>query len=316
MRIAVLGAGGGLGRNVVDAARAAKHDVVALVRDPKRAALPDDVTTVVGNAIRVDDVVRAMTGADATMFCVNPPFASWLTTFRPLLACAIAAARQTNSRLVFPANVWIYGAGCVNELIAESRVPSPTSRRGKLRAEMEQRIHAAGIRYAMIRLPEFYGPSVVSLTARVFRAALADRRALWPGPLDVTIELVYMPDAARVLSRSRSPQIATPPCFISQACVRRRGSSPISSTRRRAASRASSVCRTGCCPLRACLTRRHVARPTSGICGHIRFCSTARRTPRASARSAGRRSPTRSRRRWRGIARTQRSNCKPDSSRW
>ena len=76
MRIAVLGAGGGLGRNVVDAARAARHDVVALVRDPKRAALPDDVTTVVGDATRVDDVVRAMTGADATMFCVNPPFAS------------------------------------------------------------------------------------------------------------------------------------------------------------------------------------------------------------------------------------------------
>jgi len=49
MRIAVLGAGGGLGRNVVDAARAAKHDVVALVRDPKRAELPDDVTTVVGD---------------------------------------------------------------------------------------------------------------------------------------------------------------------------------------------------------------------------------------------------------------------------
>jgi nucleoside-diphosphate-sugar epimerase len=199
MRIAVLGAGGGLGRNVVDAARAAKHDVVALVRDPKRAALPDDVTTVVGDATRVDDVVRAMTGADAAMFCVNPPFATWLTTFQPLLACAIAAARQTDSRLVFPANVWIYGAGRVDELVAESRVPFPTSLRGTLRAAMEQQIRAAGIRYAMVRLPEFYGPSVVSLTARVFRAALADRRALWPGPLDVTIELVYMPDAARVL---------------------------------------------------------------------------------------------------------------------
>ena len=99
MRIAVLGAGGGLGRNVVDAARAAKHDVVALVRDPKRAELPDDVTTVVGDATHVDDVVRAMAGADATMFCVNPPFATWLTTFPPLLACAIAAARKTNTRL-------------------------------------------------------------------------------------------------------------------------------------------------------------------------------------------------------------------------
>ena len=63
MRIAVLGAGGGLGRNVVNAARAARHDVVALVRDPKRAALTNDVTTVVGDATRVDAVARAMSGA-------------------------------------------------------------------------------------------------------------------------------------------------------------------------------------------------------------------------------------------------------------
>ncbi len=199
MRIAILGAGGGLGRNVVDAARAAKHEVVALVRDPGRAELPDEVTTVAGDAARIDDVERAMTGADATLFCVNPPLATWLTTFRPLLECAIAAARRTNTRLVFPANVWIYGPGRTGDLVGESRTPSPTSQRGGLRAEMEQRIAAAGIRYAMVRLPEFYGPSVVTLTARVFRAALADRRALWPGPTEVAIELVYMPDAARVL---------------------------------------------------------------------------------------------------------------------
>ena len=199
MRIAVLGAGGGLGRNVVDAARAAKHDVVALVRDPKRAELPDDVTTVVGDATHVDDVVRAMAGADATMFCVNPPFATWLTTFPPLLACAIAAARKTNTRLVFPANVWIYGPGRAGELVAETRAPAPTSQRGKLRAEMEQQIRAAGIRYAIVRLPEFYGPNVVSVPAGVFQAALADRRALWPGSLDVAVELVYIPDAGRAM---------------------------------------------------------------------------------------------------------------------
>jgi hypothetical protein len=51
----------------------------------------------------------------------------------------------------------------------------------------------------MVRLPEFFGPSVVSLTARVFRAALAKRHALWPGPLDLATEFVYMPDAARAL---------------------------------------------------------------------------------------------------------------------
>jgi hypothetical protein len=65
--------------------RAAAGDRIPL----KRAELPDEVTTVVGDATRVDDVVRAMTGAVATMFCVNPPLATWLTAFQPLLECAI-----------------------------------------------------------------------------------------------------------------------------------------------------------------------------------------------------------------------------------
>jgi putative NADH-flavin reductase len=61
VRIAVLGAGGGLGRNVVDAALSAKHDVVAVVRDPKRAKLSDHVTTnIVGDATHIDNVSRAM----------------------------------------------------------------------------------------------------------------------------------------------------------------------------------------------------------------------------------------------------------------
>lgn len=199
MRIAVLGAGGGLGRNVVDAACAAGHDVVALVRDPKRAALPPEVTTIVGDALRADDVARAMAGADATMFCVMPSFAAWLTEFRPLLACAIAAARKTNTRLVYPGNVWIYGPGRAGEFVGEARRPSPTSQRGKLRAAMELDIREAGIRHAIVRLPEFYGPSVVTLTARLFRSALSGRLALWPGPLDLPVEFVYMPDAARAL---------------------------------------------------------------------------------------------------------------------
>lgn len=74
MRIAVIGAGGGLGRNVVDAARKANHDVVALVRDLARADLPADVEAIVGDATRIHDLVRAMTGSDATVFCAMPPF--------------------------------------------------------------------------------------------------------------------------------------------------------------------------------------------------------------------------------------------------
>lgn len=199
MRIAVLGAGGGLGRNVIDAAVAAQHEVIALVRDPRRAELPAAVATVVGDAARSDDVMRVMKGADASIFCVMPRFGSWLKEFAPLLEVAIHAAVQTRSRLIFPGNVWIYGPGRRGDLVDETRSPTPISQRGKLRAEMEQRLRTSGVRYAIVRLPEFYGPSVVTLTARVFRAVLEHKRVLWPGPLDHTIELVYMPDAARIL---------------------------------------------------------------------------------------------------------------------
>lgn len=199
MKIAVLGAGGGLGRNVVDAALAANHDVVALVRDRARAELPAEVTAVIGDASNVDDVTRAMDGAGATIFCVNPSFATWLTAFPPLLDAAIEGARRTKTRLVFPANVWIWGPGRRGDLVDEKRPPSPTSQRGTMRAKMEQKLRDAGIRYAMVRLPEFYGPSVMTVTAYAFRAALAGKRATWPGKLDVEVELVYMPDAGKAI---------------------------------------------------------------------------------------------------------------------
>ena len=51
----------------------------------------------------------------------------------------------------------------------------------------------------MVRLPEYYGPQVVTLTAQIFRAALRGARTLWPGPLGAEVELVFMPDAAEAL---------------------------------------------------------------------------------------------------------------------
>lgn len=101
--------------------------------------------------------------------------------------------------MVFPANVWIYGRGSPSDHIDEDRAPTPISERGRLRASMERELRESGIPFAMVRLPEFYGPYVVTLTALVVRAALEGRRAWWPGPLDHEIELVYMPDGARAL---------------------------------------------------------------------------------------------------------------------
>src|SRR4051812_39652960 len=116
MRIVVLGAGGGLGRNVVDAAARTPHEVRAFVRRPRDDPFPAAVQVIEGDAGRQEDVTRALGGADVAVFCLNPRFARWLDDFPPLLATAVVAARETGARLVFPANVWIYGPGRPGQL--------------------------------------------------------------------------------------------------------------------------------------------------------------------------------------------------------
>jgi nucleoside-diphosphate-sugar epimerase len=199
MRMVVLGAGGGLGRNVVEAAVRAGHDVCAFVRQVRGELFPATVRVIEGDANRQDDVTRALQETDTAFFCLNPRLARWLEDFPPLLITATTAARETGARLVFPANVWIYGPGRPGQLVSETRAPSPTSQRGRLRAAMEQSLRDSGCRYCMVRLPEFYGPHVVTLTALAFRAALRGTRTFWPGPLDVEVEFVFMPDAALAL---------------------------------------------------------------------------------------------------------------------
>jgi len=196
MKVTVLGATGGLGRNVVDAALARGHSVRALVRS--KSSLPPSVTLISGDASDLEKVKEAC-AAEVVFFCVNPPFSEWARAFPPLLETAIAAARANGARLIFPGNVWIYGEVEPGAVIDESRSPSPSSVRGKLRASMEETLFTSGVDARLVRLPEFYGPSVVTLTARIFRAVLEGKRLLWPGPLDRELEFVFMPDAAKAL---------------------------------------------------------------------------------------------------------------------
>ena len=224
-----------------------------------------------------------MTGADATVFCVNPPLATWLTTFRPLLECAIAAARQTDSRLVFPANVWIYGPGRAGDLIGESR----DRRRRRSAASCAPRWSNGFVRQASATR-WFACPSS---TARAWcvDGARVPRRARRPARAVAGTERSR--DRARLHARRR----ARPRRSRGRHRLRRRRV-PSAGRAHDAAQFVELVyeaagrkprlfgCRPGCCRRRPSSTRPYAAWPTSAICGRIRSCSTARATPRASAR--------------------------------
>jgi putative NADH-flavin reductase len=71
MRIAVFGATGGIGRQVVEQALGAGHEVRALVRDESRAVEREGVSAVVGDIVHADAVARVIDGTDGVIWAVG-----------------------------------------------------------------------------------------------------------------------------------------------------------------------------------------------------------------------------------------------------
>ncbi len=199
-RVLVTGAGGGLGSNVVRVAIERGLAVRALVRDPKKARLAAGAELVAGDALDAESIRRALEGCDALLHMVNVGFdKAWIATTARLLEAAIDACTSTGARLVFPANVWIYGRGRPGVTLGEDAPPSPCSAKGAARLRKEERLRESGVRFAAVRLPEFYGPHVQTLTGPPLRKLVQGKTAVWWGPADLPAEFVFMPDAARVL---------------------------------------------------------------------------------------------------------------------
>ena len=105
-------------------------------------------------------------------------------------------AEQSGSTLMFPGNVYNYGDG-MPAVLDETTPMQPTSRKGKLRVEIEQRMQEAaerGVRTIILRAGDFFGRGRGSWFDLVLIKELAKNRVTYPGPLDVVHEWAYVPD--------------------------------------------------------------------------------------------------------------------------
>jgi nucleoside-diphosphate-sugar epimerase len=203
----VLGANGGIGHWIAVTLVERGEPVRVLVRDPDRfrrtGAGTAGVDVVRGDALVAEDVRRAARDATTIFHCVNVPYSAWARQSMPMLANAISAAQASGARVVFPGNV--YGVGHARtELVGEDHPMEPTSRKGRLRLEMERRLEelheSEGLAYTIVRMPDFYGPFVVNrLYAGIFRGALGGRPMTWYGRLDIPYEFLFMPDGAEAM---------------------------------------------------------------------------------------------------------------------
>ncbi len=196
--VLVLGANGRFGASVVRAFSSAGWKVLAQARRPLSSPPPGTRHL----ATQISDVAalaREAQGASVVAYAVNPPYTRWATEALPLARAAMDLARKLDARFLIPGNVYNFGEN-MPPLLLEDTPQQPTSRKGRIRVELEDELKARaadGLRSVVVRAGDYFGSGTGSwLDLSVLRSAHAGK-LIYPGPLDVAHAWAYVPDFAR-----------------------------------------------------------------------------------------------------------------------
>lgn len=207
----ILGATGGFGGEMAKALHAHGWQIRALNRNPKAAArqLADMpfIDWLKGDAMRASDVRAAAEGVDVIVHGVNPPgYRNWAGTVVPMLDNTIAAAKAVGARIAFPGTVYNYGSDAF-PAIREDSPQNPKTRKGKLRVEMERRLHLAseeGVPVIILRAGDFFGGRNAGnnwFAQGLVKPGKKLRSVAYPGPHHVGHNWAYLPDMAETMTR-------------------------------------------------------------------------------------------------------------------
>lgn len=217
----VLGARGRLGRAVAQAFAAAGWRVLAPWRHGPVAdapVLPGVQWLAPGAATQA----ALAQGADAVVHAMNPArytAAAWRAESPVLLRSAIGTALALRAVLLFPGNVYNFGAGM--PALLDAHTPQrPTTPLGAVRVALEQQLAQAvateGLRAAIVRAGDFFGAGQGTWLDLVIARKLRQGVMTWPGPLDVPHAWAYLPDLAQAFVRVAAAPAPAPgqlPCL-------------------------------------------------------------------------------------------------------
>ena len=198
----VLGATGGAGGALVSELAGRGHRVRAVSRKPT-ADLPEGVEQLAADAADPAQTRTACAGATVVYHCVQPPYQRWAAEFPPLTQSIADAAAAAGARLVYADNLYAYGP--VHGPITEDLPALATTKKGRIRALMAERLlaaHRSGtLQVAIGRSSDYYGPGGANSVVGdiLFGAATKGNRARWMGRMDLPHSLNYLQDVARAL---------------------------------------------------------------------------------------------------------------------
>ena len=201
----ILGSNGQIGQEIAKEIYNKYTKNIRLVsRKPQKIHDTDEL--VPADLMKYEDTYKAIEGSDIVYFAVGLPADSemWENRFSKIMANIIKACQETNSKLAFFDNTYMYEKN--DNVQTENSSFMPTGRKSKVRAEMAEMLLSAmkgkTIDAVIGRAPEFYGPDLTqSITnSMVFNRVKEGKRAIVPLNDSVLRTLIWTPDASRALA--------------------------------------------------------------------------------------------------------------------
>lgn len=200
----ILGANGAIANALAGELAARQWPIRLVSRHP--VALPG-TTAVAADITDPAQTLEAIRGSAVVYCCIGLPYnyTIWRQQWPRIIDNIIEACRQTQARLIFFDNVYMYGH--TNGPMTEETPYNPSSRKGDLRARIATQIMSevrkGNITATIARAADFYGPgadrtSVPSFL--VYQRLFKGQRAQWLVNAKVRHSFTYVPDAAKALA--------------------------------------------------------------------------------------------------------------------
>ena len=208
----VLGASGGIGGEAAAALVRHGWQVRGFARSRRKA--PDDIAWISGDALNAAQVASAAHGTDVIIHAVAPRSGESWDAMLPMLDNTIAAAKANSARIVFPGSLYAYGRDAFPQAV-ESAIQKPTTKKGRILAEMERRLEQAsreGVRVLIVRSGNYFGPRAgTNWFSQLFvKPHTPLTHVTEPGTRGTMHAWAYLPDVAEVIAEllERDTQLA------------------------------------------------------------------------------------------------------------
>jgi nucleoside-diphosphate-sugar epimerase len=142
------------------------------------------------------NMVAAAQGVDVIVNGLNPPqYHDWARLIPAITADVIAAAKASGATVIVPGNV--YNLDDQGGEWSENTPHAPTTRKGRIREEMERAYRNSGVQTIVLRAGNFIDPhSQDDIMRTIFLRQLANGKLTTAGNPDALQAYCYVPDWA------------------------------------------------------------------------------------------------------------------------